>query len=177
MKTFLKISLFTIVVVSLIGPITAKPNLVVALRGTGTAFPDVVPDFDGDGQYDVAVCFFVFLVVLKSGRTIGAATDCLSNITPVGDGMALVGTTYFHFPEGTLVTRGLTTVKPTTIGSPNFTHITGAVPDHGENGVLFGTGRFHKASGAARLSGAVNLSELGSDGKITFDCVFIIDLD
>ncbi len=177
MKTVLRTLLFATVVVCLLAPIAAKPNLVVALRGTGMAVPDLVPDIDGDGQDDEALCFDVDLVDLKSGRTIGAATDCLSNITPVGDGMALVGTTYFHFPEGVLVTRGLTSVLPTTIGSPNFTHITGAVPDHGENGVLFGTGRFYEASGAARLSGAVNLSELGSDGKITFDCIFIIDLD
>jgi hypothetical protein len=177
MKTVLRTLLFLAVVVGLIAPMVAKPNLVVALRGTDVATPDLVPDIDGDGQDDEALCFELDLVDLKSGRTIGSATDCLSNVTPVGDGLALVGTTYFHFPEGVLVTRGLTSVKPTTIGSPNFTHVTGAIPDHGENSVLFGTGRFHKASGAARLSGAVNLSALGSDGLITFDCIFVIDLD
>ena len=33
------------------------------------------------------------------------------------------------------------------------------------------------ATGTARLSGAVNLSRLGSHDEITFDCVFVIDLD
>lgn len=177
MKAVLRSLLFTFVVLCLLAPITAKNNLTVAVRGTGMGVPDLVPDIDGDGQDDPAMCFEVDLVDVKSGRTIGTAVDCLSNITPVGDGMALVGTTYFHFPEGVLVTRGLTSVQPTTIGSVDFTHITGAVPSPDDNSVLNGTGRFHKASGAARLSGAVNLSALGSDGLITFDCIFVIDLD
>lgn len=177
MKSVLKTLLFATVIISILVPIVAKPNLAVGLRGTSLGVPDLVPDIDGDGQDDPAMCFDLDLVDLKSGRTIGSATDCLSNITPVGDGLALVGTTYFHFPEGVLVTRGLTSVQPTTIGSPDFTHITGGIPVHDENSVLMGTGRFHKASGAARLSGAVNLSALDSDGLITFDCIFIIDLE
>ena len=37
-------------------------------------------------------------------------------------------------------------------------------------------GRYQNATGSVRLSGAVNLSELG-DGVITFDCLFVINLD
>jgi hypothetical protein len=50
------------------------------------------------------------------------------------------------------------------------------VPNPGANSIIGGTGRFQNATGSVRLSGAVNLSELG-DGVITFDCVFVINLD
>ena len=42
---------------------------------------------------------------------------------------------------------------------------------------MYGTGKFGKASGSARLSGLVNVSKLVTDGEIAFDCLFIIDLD
>jgi len=88
----------------------------------------------------------------------------------------LTGTTFFFFPGGTLISRGLTTVQPVLHGSADFTHITGAVPSPTDNGVIYGDGKFKKAAGPVRLSGAVNLSLLNSDGIITFDCVFVIDI-
>ena len=69
---------------------------VLRLLGTGEAYEGFVPDIDGDGNDDAALCFDVDLLD-ASGRKIGTATDCLSNITPVGGGLALVGTTIFHF--------------------------------------------------------------------------------
>ena len=90
--------------------------------------------------------------------------------------MSVVGTTIFKFRSGTITTRGLTTVQPTTIGSPDFTHVTGAIPQAGDNNVLAGTGRFTNATGPVRLSGAVNMSKLDTEGKIAFDCVFIMTL-
>ena len=123
-------------------------------------------------------CFTLDLVDLATGNVIGDATDCLADIVPdAGGGMALTGTTFFNFPGGELVSRGRTTVQPVLDGSVDFTHITGAVPQDGDNSVLSGTGRFNQAEGAVRLSGAVNLAELDSDGKITFDCVFVISLN
>jgi hypothetical protein len=92
--------------------------------------------------------------------------------------MALVGTTTFHLPGGTLTSRGSTTVQPILtdpIETP-ITHVTGAVPDAGANSIIGGTGRFANATGSVRLSGAVNLSNL-DNGEITFDCVFAINLD
>ena len=88
----------------------------------------------------------------------------------------LTGTTFFFFPGGTLISQGLTTVQPVLHGSADFTHITGAVPSSGDHGVIYGDGKFKNASGPVRLAGAVNLSLLNSDGQITFDCVFIIDI-
>jgi len=156
----------------LIGEIWASDVRVVALRGTGAARAPEGNELDhvpGD-----AACFDLDLVDLKTDHTIGWATDCLSNINPVGDGLALTGTTFFHFNEGTLVSRGLTTVQPVLHGSANFTHITGAIPEPTDDSVIWGDGRFKKADGPVRLSGAVNLSKLASDGEITFDCVFLI---
>jgi hypothetical protein len=121
-----------------------------------------------------AACFDLDLLELKTDRVIGTAVDCLSNINEVGDGLALTGTTFFHFNEGTLVSRGLTSVQPVTHGSVNFTHITGAVPEPTDDSVIWGDGRFSRAHGPVRLSGAVNLSRLVSHGEITFDCVFLI---
>ena len=55
-----------------------------------------------------------------------------------------------------------------------FTHVTGA---NGEGGIQYGEGQFNHSSGSARLSGLVDLARLGSDNEITFDCVFVVDLD
>jgi hypothetical protein len=108
------------------------------------------------------------------------ATDCLANITAVSDGVALVGTTFFNLPGGTIVTQGNTTVMPRTTGPGTlesnltaFTHITGA--NGTGNAVLAGTGRFRRASGTVRLSGQVDLSAF--PGFAIFDCLFVIDLD
>ena len=50
-------------------------------------------------------------------------------------------------------------------------------PGHaGDDNVIYGDGKFSGASGTARLSGSVNLSELDSDGLITFDCIFVLDV-
>lgn len=113
---------------------------------------------------------------MTTGFQIGTATDCLADIVEEQGGMKLVGTTFFKFTGGsTIVSRGNTTVMPLLHGSPGFTHITGAGAD--DNGILSGTKQYENASGSVRLSGLVNLSELVSDGKITFDCVFVINID
>ena len=143
------------------------------LKGVGHAYDGMVPDIDGDGVDDPALCFDVDLYD-SAGMKIGTATDCLSDITDVGGGLALVGTTIFNLPNGTFVTRGNTTVQPLTTGvaSP-ATHITGAIPEDGSNGVLHGTRAFEGFEAQVRLSGAVNMADLG-DGIIVFDCLFMV---
>ena len=149
---------------------------VVQIRGTDVGEMRMVSDIDDDGKPDEAMCFDIDMVNPNTNMVIGTATDCLSNITPVGDGLALIGTTYFNFKEGTLVTRGKTTVQPTTHASETVTHITSAVPS-GSNDIVAGTGVFTGATGSVRLSGLVDLSKKESEGKITFDCIFVITLD
>ena len=183
MKSLTKINLCALMLILLLSASWANAagignNIVVRLVGTGAVY-------DGDslfGDFDLpplgAICFDVDLVDAKTGNVIGSAIDCLSSITGSGsdDGLMLTGTTFFFFPGGNLVSQGLTTVQPVLHGSSDFTHITGAVPSAADNGVIYGDGKFKNASGPVRLSGAVNLGLLGSDGLITFDCVFIIDI-
>ena len=90
-----------------------------------------MPDIDGDGLDDPAICFEVELINQTNQQTVGAATDCLSDLTPTGTGVALVGTSWFRLPQGALITRGLTSVQPVlqptvTTWGQNMTHVTGA---------------------------------------------------
>ena len=161
-------------------------NIAVRLVGTDNQYDgtDLFDDFGiTQPAGDPPKCFDLDLVDVKTGKVIGAATDCLTDINVVevdaaGPNAALVGTTFFHFGGGTVIAQGLTTVQPVLHGSPNFTHITGAIPGLAQNGVIYGDGKFKNAFGPARLSGAVNLTNwTGDDGTpITFDCVFILDL-
>ena len=147
---------------------------VLRVVGTGVAYEGTVMDIDGDGEDDPATCFDIELFN-AAGKKVGTATDCLSEITPSGDGLALIGTTIFHLSNGTFIARGHTTVQPltTTPASP-ATHTTGAVPMPGTNGVIHGTGAYKNFRAEVRLGGAVNLSRLDSDGEITFDCLFSV---
>lgn len=152
------------------------------LVGSGDMYEGTVPDIDGDGFDDDAFCFDIELVNAKNRQLIGTATDCLSNIGEGAEGgLLLVGTTYFHLPQGTLITRGNTTVQPVngetkTTGGHPMTHITGASGDG--DAVLGGTGVFAGRSGTVRLSGLVDLSSFDGVGTpIVFDCLFIVDLE
>lgn len=123
---------------------------------------------------------FIFeadLIYVPTGKVIGTGIDCLSKVRETGGGLALVGTAIFDFgPFGTLTTQGLTSVQPKIHGSDPITHITGAIPDANENTIIDGTGLFEGATGSVRLSGAVNMSNIHLN-EITFDCLFIVDLD
>jgi hypothetical protein len=163
-------------------------SLVLQVKGTDVGeMRDI--DTDGDGIAETsATCFDVGLFDPRTGNQVGTATDCLWDIgviidddpanAPLGWNLALTGTTFFNLPGGTLVTQGLTTVRPvlqpTDRDGQTFTHVTGA---NGDGGIQYGMGRFGHDSGSARLSGLVNLARLASDGEITFDCVFVLDLD
>ena len=156
-------------------------HYVFNLIGTGAMYEGVVADIDGDGIDDTAWCFDVDLINAKNQQLIGTGTDCLSNVTPMGTGLALVGTTTFHLPQGDLVVRGNTTVQPVfhltvTPSGQNITHITGASGTG--DAVIDGTGLFAGAAATARLSGMVDLSEFAGNvgDPITFDCLFVVDL-
>ncbi|USD35910.1 hypothetical protein [Ferrimonas sp. SCSIO 43195] len=159
----------------------AGKHWVLNLVGSGAMYESTVPDIDGDGHDDAAICFDVELYDANNRRLVGTATDCLSMVTPVGTGISLVGTTYFHLPQGTLVTRGNTTVQPViqntmTPSGQMITHITGASGTG--NAILWGSNRFAGAMGTVRLSGMVDMTNFaGNPGDpIVFDCLFVIDL-
>ncbi len=149
-------------------------NIAVRLVGTGDMYIGDTLFENFNLAPEGALCYDLDLVDVKTGDVIGSAADCLTNISGVGDGVALTGTTFFFFHGGTVVTRGLTTVQPTTHGSADFTHITGAIPQPGDNNVIYGDGKFKNASGPVRLSGAVNLANFPA--QAVFDCVFILDV-
>ena len=171
----------------------ASELMTINYKGTGTAVPKVVPDTLGvgpnaNGLLD-ANCFEAEIFDLKSGELLGTAEDCLSEIaigpdTASGSGVQLVGTTVFNLDDGRLVVQGLTSVQavnwPTENSDVVFTHITGA--NSPNNAVLRGEGEFGStgiyanASARVRLSGQVDLSQLG-EGQITFDCIFVVDVD
>jgi hypothetical protein len=162
----------------------AGNHLVLNVIGTGYQYPGMVPDLDGDGLEDEALCFDVALVDGTNGRVLGTATDCLAEIEPDAESgnVRLIGTTFFYLPQGTLITRGRTTVAKvaqetvTPDGQP-ISHITGAAGSG--NAIIGGTGRFADRTGTARLSGMVDLSAWGAqhNDPLAFDCLFLIDLD
>lgn len=154
----------------------ARTGIVVKLVGIGEAeVRDVSAYTDADGA-DVALCFDIQMVDPTSGRVLGTATDCIMDIQEVGDGLSMSSVTMFHFASGSVISIGEVTVQPTTIGSPNITHITGSIPTGDTNSIVAGTGAFRHASGPVRVSGAVDLSRFG-DGIITFDCLFVLNFD
>ncbi|GAB3524115.1 hypothetical protein [Photobacterium alginatilyticum] len=161
----------------------SKQRLALNLVGKGDMYEMDVPDIDGDEQPDPAFCFDVDLKEIATGELVGTATDCLSNIEdgPNG-GLQLVGTTFFKFPNGTIVTRGDTTVQPVnkpivTPEGEEITHITGASSD--ENAVIKTSGDFAWYQGTVRLSGMVNLTDFGGGvgDPIFFDCLFVLNLE
>jgi hypothetical protein len=166
-------------------PTYAKENgkrLVLNLIGEGTSVEMFVPDPENNGQPVTALCYEVDLFNAKNRQLIGTATDCLSNFAMVGGGVALVGTTTFRLPQGTIVTQGRTTVQPvvqptTTTDGQTITHTTGA--SAAGNSILEGTKRFRNATGTVRLSGLVDLTDFkeAAGDSIFFDCLFVMDLD
>ena len=176
---FLAVAALTIVTVQSSNATSRAAGVqsVVLLSGTAVGEQRDLSSVSNLPGADQALCFDLDLVDAATGRVIGTATDCLIDIQNVGDGLSLSAVTFFNFPGGTIISEGQTTVQPVTIGSSSATHITGAIPDANANTFIGGTGRFQGATGQARLSGAVDLSELASLGQATFNCIFVLSFD
>ena len=149
-------------------------RLVLQMKGTAAA--EMRPNPLDESQ--TLPCFDVPLVDLTTGETMGMGTDCLSVSGPDEcGGLQVTATTVFQFdPDNSLTATGETSVQPTTFGSPDATHITGAIPSTGEENVEGGTGVYADATGTVRLSGAVNMANLESKGEATFDCIWVMDV-
>lgn len=167
-----------------IGSAPAQPadrQIVVILEGTSTGVETMVPDVNGDGMPDPGICWDLNMVDARTNTVVGKATDCLSFFDLDGTGVKPVGTTFFRFPQGTLVSRGKNTAQPVLWDpannadvDPDVTMVTGAFPAPGMNNILSGTRAFARARGRVRFSGAVRIH---SDGlTVTFSCIFIINL-
>jgi len=155
-------------------------NIAVRLLGTATAYSgtDLFDEYGVVGPE--SFCWDFDLLDIKTGKSIGDVTDCAAIVgvveTELGDGYQALGTTFFYFPGGTVVSRSYTTVMPVTHGSPDFTHITGDVPAEHVNNVLYGDGKFKSAIGTVRFSGAGDFSTFFDDGVISVDCLYTLDI-
>ncbi len=150
----------------------AKP-VVLQFRGTdNSATPQQVPDPFNGGTID-AVCFTIDLVDVNKDKVVGEATDCISVVGVANGGLQVVETATFDFGGGhTFTAQGLVSVQPTTHGSPDVTHITGSIPQAGQNDIIAGTGRYAGLDASVRLSGAADLSAFPN--AVTFDCLFVV---
>ena len=148
---------------------------VIALVGTAIGEVRSVPPLGLDGVADEGLCFDLDMLDAATGRRLGSATDCITVLEATDEGIKLIGTAIFEFPQGTIVARGLTSVRPTIPGhgSEPVTHGTTAIPSPGENSILEATGAFTGLQASVRLSGAVNLSNLASSNEMTLDCLFV----
>ena len=147
----------------------------------GTNVPFATLGVNGDDF----VCFEMPLVAVSTNIVLGTGVDCLRWDAPgfiFPDGPATVGDnvtsntmtvtvfSFFVMRGGTLVNFGTTSIQPfvTTFGdgfiggnpaNPQATHMTGAIPN-GIDSFVAGTGRFTRASGHARVSGAVSVNPI-----------------
>jgi hypothetical protein len=122
-------------------------------------------------------CFTTPMVDPENGVELGTGIDCLN---PNGAGLRALSLFLFH--GGTLVTFGQTSVNSFAAGIGDaggaVTHMTGSIPPApggDPSGIVGGTGRFRRASGIARVSGAVNLNDFPT--TMDFDCVWILHID
>lgn len=166
----------------------ARKNLVVNLLGAADAVERDL-DVDGDGVIDVvgALCFDADLVDPSQDRVIGSASDCLSDIEVLepeclddgnfdGCTVRLTDTTIFNFRNGTIISQESVSIQPFVDEeslSTGFTHMTGS-PPIGPNVTFVSPAYRRFADGSVRLSGIVDMSTLASEGRIDFDCLFVI---
>ena len=154
---------------------TGAPTYLFQMQGTAVA--EMRPNPIDPTQE--LPCFDVPLHDLVTGELVGMGTDCLSVAEDQEscNGLEVTATTVFALDGGSITLQGLTSVQPTTFGSSGVTHITGAIPQDGENSIASGDGIYENASGSVRLSGAVNMANLESKGEVTFDCLWVVYLD
>lgn len=156
-------------------PGKAQEAMVFALQGVDQGTPRRIDTPEGAVE---ALCFQADIVDISTGQVIGTGFDCLANVVPNSSGgVSLTDYTIFQFPEGTIAAKANVSVEATTLNYPGVTHVTGSFPTEGENNILWGSGAYKGATGSVRLSGGVDMSKLGTEGEIQFDCIFVVELD
>lgn len=174
----------------------ASPNnIIVTLRSVDTGGDPLLAAADNPAPFtgNENVLFYeATLFSTRSDRAIGTGIDCLDTTTAsfvevpeatekgLPGVVTLVRTSFLNFPgRNTVVARGLTSVSYAPgIFAAGFTHTVGDIPGGDSDSALLpdlGTGLFAGRTGAARLSGAVDMSSF--PGAIRFNCIFVVDLD
>ena len=172
-------------------------NADMALKFFGTATGGELSELatalmaETDVDVDGFACFELPILNLASGNPVGIGVDCLNIFYGDDSGAMVEAKSFFFLPRGTLVNHGCTSVRPfwEGVGDSGVTHMTGSIgpselggsdsplagsPCVGADGVIYATEGMKKfLDGAVRLSGAVNLSNLG-DGVVTFSCLFVL---
>ncbi|MEW7279015.1 hypothetical protein ABW636_10510 [Aquimarina sp. 2201CG1-2-11] len=160
-----------------------KKNGINILRLKGTGAKRVPSDFEQElGVESSAICFNVELLDARTNLKVGNGTDCLSEIVTVqanNDGLPKIklNTTVFNFDSGTYATQTLTTLQTIYQGDKEITHITGVTHevDDIQNNFVYGDGYFSNIEGSSNISGAINMSKLDTEGKVDFDCIFVLN--
>ena len=128
-------------------------------------------------------CWSVPMIEPASEIPLGTGIDCLVPFDAAadsnGEGISLQALSLFVFKNGTIVTLGLTSVRPFRDGGigdagGDMTHMTGSIPSD-NSGVVGGTGAYAEKIGSARVSGAVFLGDF--PGELTFDCLWLVGQD
>ena len=135
------------------------------------------------GIAELGGCWPVPMVEPASEIPLGTGIDCLVPLDAAadsnGEGISLQALSLFVFNNGTIVTLGLTSVRPFRDGGigdagGDMTHMTGSIPSD-NSGVVGGTGAYAEKIGSARVSGAVFLGDF--PGELTFDCLWLVGQD
>jgi hypothetical protein len=161
---------------------TDSQLLIVKITGENISYRKAVPNFEEE-----ALCFDIDLFDYKTHKIIGEVTDCISDLKSDGmGGIDFVGTTFLHFPDGTIVTQGDVTVQPvvgeTTLRTgQRITNITGSATTGNTFVEGESTGIYANRTGNTRISGMINTENFTADpagGEPQFfDCIFEIELD
>jgi len=132
-------------------------------------------------EINIAACWAVPMVDPASEIPLGTGIDCLYPFDvsdDPGPGISLQALSFFSFDSGTIVTIGLTSVRPFRIGvgdaGGDVTHMTGSIPAD-RTGVVGGTGAYAGKEGSARVSGAASLVDFPD--FLTFDCLWLIEVE
>lgn len=161
----------------------AKNSLLVQFLGPSTLVNnEYLPKLETMeiDSWDSFACFETAMVDAKTKLELGTGVDCLKDEITLPNQTGVEAVSFFHFPGGTLVNQGKTSIVQFIDGygnggTPERTHVTGSIPT-GENSIISGTKRFKHATGTGRVSGAVALA--GTDnGWPFFDCMWELNLD
>ena len=191
------------VVVVTAGALAAPARADLAVKFFGTATGGDLTDESAQAMADTGVdvsgfgCFELPILDLETGLQAGVGVDCLNVFDAggdvAGDGLQIEAKTFFFLPQGTIVNHGCTSARPFFggVGNVGVTHMTGSIgpreldgiPDGAmpaecaaAGGIIYTSGGFKNFGGEARLSGAVDLGNVGA-GEITFSCLFVVKLD